>query len=97
MAFFICPNCGARVVDADGLPRRMLAFPVDGHFDLAALRAQAVAWPGLEGMDLAKEVTCRQTYTWDETTWVWPNGSARQDAPRTSRCSMIPQPRHRAI
>ena len=45
-----------------GAPTGVLAFPADGRFDLAALRAQAAAWPGLEGMDLAKEVTCRQTY-----------------------------------
>ena len=45
-----------------GAPTGVLAFPADGRFDLAALRAQAAAWPGLEGMDLAKEVTCRQSY-----------------------------------
>ena len=36
-----------------GAPTGVLAFPADGRFDLAALRAQAEAWPGLEGMDLA--------------------------------------------
>ena len=29
----------------------------------------AQAWPGLDGMDLAIEVTCRQSYSWDETAW----------------------------
>jgi len=65
-----------------GAPAGVLAFPADGRFDVAALRAQAAAWPGLEGMDLAKEVTCRQCYSWDETAWVWPAGSGRQDAPK---------------
>ncbi len=65
-----------------GAPTGVLAFPADGRFDLAALRAQAAAWPGLEGMDLAKEVTCRQSYGWDETTWAWPAGIGRQTAPR---------------
>jgi carbamoyl-phosphate synthase small subunit len=60
----------------------VLSFPVDGRFDLPALRAQAAAWPGLEGMDLAKEVTCRQSYTWDETTWAWPAGTGRQETPK---------------
>jgi carbamoyl-phosphate synthase small subunit len=64
-----------------GAPTGVLAFPHDGRFDLDALRAQAAAWPGLEGMDLAKEVTCRQTYTWDETAWAWPVGFGRQTAP----------------
>jgi carbamoyl-phosphate synthase small subunit len=65
-----------------GAPTGVLAFPADGRFDLAAMDARAKAWPGLEGMDLAKEVTCRQTYSWDETAWVWPTGSGRQAAPR---------------
>jgi carbamoyl-phosphate synthase small subunit len=65
-----------------GAPNGVLAFPVDGRFDVAALRAQAEAWPGLEGMDLAKEVSCRQFYEWDETRWAWPDGVGRQSAPR---------------
>ena len=65
-----------------GPPSGVLAFPENGKFDLEALRAQALAWPGLEGMDLAKEVTCRQSYAWNETQWAWPDGTGRQDAPR---------------
>ena len=65
-----------------GAPTGVLAFPADGRFDLAALRAAAVAWPGLEGMDLAKEVTCAQTYAWDETLWAWGEGNGRQTAPK---------------
>ena len=64
-----------------GPPSGVLAFPADGRFDLAALRVQAEAWPGLEGMDLAREVTCRQSYTWDETPWAWSTGFGRQIAP----------------
>jgi carbamoyl-phosphate synthase small subunit len=65
-----------------GPPSGVLAFPADGRFDLAALRAQAEAWPGLEGMDLAKEVTCRQSYAWDEASWAWPAGFSRQTEPK---------------
>lgn len=65
-----------------GAPTGVLAYPVDGRFDLDALRAAAVAWPGLEGMDLAREVSCRQTYEWDETRWRWPEGFGRQAAPK---------------
>ena len=70
-----------RIRDA-GAPTGVLCFPASGRFDLGALRAQADAWPGLEGMDLAKEVSCRQTYSWDETRWAWPDGTGRQTAPR---------------
>ncbi len=65
-----------------GAPTGVIAYPSDGRFDLAALRAQAQAWPGLEGMDLAKQVSCTQSYQWDEGVWDYPDGFAKQEAPR---------------
>jgi carbamoyl-phosphate synthase small subunit len=65
-----------------GAPSGVLAHPADGRFDIPALVAQAKAWPGLEGMDLAREVSTRQSYAWDETEWAWGRGYGRQDAPR---------------
>jgi len=56
-----------------GAPNGILAYPADGRFDIAALQALAAAWPGLEGMDLAKQVSCTQSYVWDEGTWAWPD------------------------
>lgn len=71
----------ARIRDG-GAPNGVLCHRVDGKFDIAALRAEAAGWPGLEGMDLAKDVTCRQSYRWDETEWAWPAGFGRQSAPK---------------
>jgi carbamoyl-phosphate synthase small subunit len=65
-----------------GAPNGVLAFPADGRFDLAALQAAAAAWPGLAGMDLAREVSCTQSYAWDETVYAWPDGYGRAKAPR---------------
>jgi carbamoyl-phosphate synthase small subunit len=65
-----------------GAPAGLIAHPEDGRFDLDALRARAAAWPGLEGMDLARAVSCTQTYGWDETRWAWPEGAGRQAAPK---------------
>jgi carbamoyl-phosphate synthase small subunit len=65
-----------------GAPNVVLAYPSDGRFDVAALQAKAAAWPGLEGMDLARTVSCTQSYAWDETVWAWPSGFGRQEAPR---------------
>jgi carbamoyl-phosphate synthase small subunit len=65
-----------------GAPNGILSHPADGRFDLPALIERAKAWPGLEGMDLAKSVSCTQSYSWDETEWVWPTGHGRQTAPR---------------
>ncbi len=56
-----------------GPPTAVLCHPADGKFDLPALRAQAASWPGLEGMDLAKQVSCTQSYGWSEGTWAWPD------------------------
>ncbi|MEF8762776.1 carbamoyl-phosphate synthase domain-containing protein, partial [Stenotrophomonas sp. A3_2] len=64
-----------------GAPTGILAYPADGRFDIPALQARAAAWPGLEGMDLAKEVSCTQSYAWDETAYAWPAGYGRQTAP----------------
>ena len=57
-----------------GAPTGLLRHAPDGNFDLAALRERAREWPGLEGMDLAKEVSCSRAYAWDETRWT-PGGS----------------------
>ena len=42
----------------------------------AALLGKARAWPGLEGMDLAKEVSCRQMYRWSGGRWALGSGYA---------------------
>ncbi len=65
-----------------GPPTAVLAFPRDGAFDIAALAERARAWPGLEGMDLARQVSCTQSYAWDQTAWRWPEGFGTQAAPR---------------
>jgi len=65
-----------------GAPNGAISYPADGAPDLAALHDAARGWPGLEGMDLAKEVSCRQSYVWDETVWAQGNGYGRQEAPR---------------
>ena len=65
-----------------GPPNAVIAFPASGRFDVPALRAQAQAWPGLEGADLAKQVSCTQTYEWDEGTWSIDHGFQTQTAPK---------------
>ncbi len=53
-----------------GPPNGVICHNPDGDFDIAALQKKAKDWPGLDGMDLAKEVTCTQTYSWTETRWT---------------------------
>lgn len=47
-----------------GAPGGVVCHAPDGKFDIPALQAEAAAWPGIDGMDLAKEVTCRKSYEW---------------------------------
>ncbi|QQS14047.1 MAG: glutamine-hydrolyzing carbamoyl-phosphate synthase small subunit [Rhodospirillales bacterium] len=64
-----------------GAPNGVVVHAPDGRIGVSALVKKAAAWPGLEGMDLAKDVTTRQTYSWDETTWTLGKGYGKQTAP----------------
>ena len=59
-----------------GAPNAVLAYPEDTKFNLKALAKQAADWAGLEGLDLAKEVSCTQAYTWTDGIWSWERGFA---------------------
>src|SRR5947207_10830531 len=65
-----------------GMPNAVIAHEPSGKFNLAALAAEARAWPGLVGMDLVPMVTSGQRFTWDETSWQWGKGYGRQEDPR---------------
>ena len=70
-----------RAIRQQGAPHVALAHDPEGNFDIEALVAKARAFPGLVGLDLAKEVTCRQSYHWDEMRWAWPDGYPKQENP----------------
>jgi len=70
-----------RAIRQQGAPHVALAHDPEGNFDLEALVAKARAWKGLVGLDLAKDVTCGQSYRWDEMRWAWPQGYARRLGP----------------
>jgi carbamoyl-phosphate synthase small subunit len=71
-----------RHIRDNGAPNGVIAYAPDGRLDIAAMQREAAQWPGLEGMDLALEVSCRQSYEWDETAWRREDGYGRQRAPR---------------
>ena len=70
-----------RAIRQQGAPHVALAHDPSGDFDIEALVAKARAFPGLVGLDLARDVTCAQGYAWDETRWAWPDGYARWTGP----------------
>ncbi len=71
-----------RAIRQQGAPHVALAHDPDGNFDIEALVAKARGWSGLVGLDLARDVTCAQSYRWDEMRWAWPEGYTRQTAPQ---------------
>ena len=60
-----------------GAQAAALGFERDRDPDLERLGEMARAWPGMEGLDLASEVSCHQRYAWDETRWRYPQGYGR--------------------
>ncbi|QMW21537.1 glutamine-hydrolyzing carbamoyl-phosphate synthase small subunit [Sandaracinobacteroides saxicola] len=57
-----------------GAPNAVIAHNRAGVFDVAALLVRARQWSGLEGLDLAAEVSCTQSYTWDAGPWALGEG-----------------------
>ena len=58
-----------RRIRTGGAPTGVVAHSADGVFDVPALLAMARGWPGLEGMDLAKEVSTEMHYGWEGGIW----------------------------
>ncbi|HNQ92499.1 MAG TPA: glutamine-hydrolyzing carbamoyl-phosphate synthase small subunit [Alphaproteobacteria bacterium] len=65
-----------------GAPNGVICVNYDGQFDIPALQKKAAEWSGLDGLDLAKDVTCTQRYEWTETLWTLGKGYGEQTAPR---------------
>lgn len=61
-----------RAIRQQGSPHVVLRHDPEGNFDIAQMVARARDWKGLVGLDLAKVVSCRQSYRWDEGLWAWP-------------------------
>jgi carbamoyl-phosphate synthase small subunit len=70
-----------RAIRQQGAPHVALSHNPEGRFDIEALVARARGWSGLVGLDLAKDVTCAQSYRWDEKRWAWPEGYTRREGP----------------
>ena len=58
----------------NGMPNGVIAHDPNGVFDIDQLKADAKAWSGLEGLDLAKVATSGQSSQWSQTPWIWNEG-----------------------
>ena len=70
-----------RAIRQQGAPHVALSHDPEGKFDIEALVAAARGFPGLVGVDLARGVSCVQSYRWDEMRWAWPAGYTRREGP----------------
>ncbi|MFC5372295.1 glutamine-hydrolyzing carbamoyl-phosphate synthase small subunit [Brevundimonas faecalis] len=69
-----------KIIRDKGAPHGVIAHDPEGRFDIDALVAQARAWTGLVGLDLAKDASTLQAFDWDEGVWEWPAGYPKVDA-----------------
>jgi carbamoyl-phosphate synthase small subunit len=78
-----------RLIRTRGAPNAIIAhFDADAPFDWPHMLEQAREWPGLEGLDLAKDVTTLQSYNWDQGLWrLGQNTPAEVDESATQRGS----------
>ncbi len=58
----------------NGAPNAVIAHDPNGVFDIETLKAEAKAWGGLVGLDLAKVASSGQSSRWSEKPWVWNEG-----------------------
>jgi carbamoyl-phosphate synthase small subunit len=64
-----------------GMPHGVVVNLGDKELDGDALIAEAKSFAGLEGLDLAKDVSSRQTYKWNEMPWAWNEGYGKEEKP----------------
>jgi len=76
-----------RRIRLSGAPNAVIAHDPAGNFDLNALIARAREWPGLEGMDLAKQVSRKGNEGWEGGIWTLGKGYAR--SPRDARPHVV--------
>lgn len=74
-----------RAIRQQGAPHAVLAHDPAGKFDIEAMVARARDWPGLVGLDLAREVSCTQSHRWSEGIWQWGSGFGRPAADKPFR------------
>ncbi len=62
------------LIRENGMINGIIAHEKNGEFDETELKAQLGKFTGLEGLDLAKDVTIDNSYIFNETVWQWNRG-----------------------
>lgn len=76
-----------RILREKGAQRGCIMAGAD--LDEVAAKAAALAFPGLQGMDLAKEVSSREVYAWTEGSWQLDPHAARASTAEQSEFHVV--------
>jgi len=76
-----------RRIRLSGAPNAVIAHDPEGRFDIPQLVARARDWPGLVGMDLARQVSRKASEAWEGGVWALGKGYAR--SPRDPRPHVV--------
>jgi carbamoyl-phosphate synthase small subunit len=68
-----------RAIRQQGAPHVAIEHNPEGNFNIQKLLEAARSFTGLEGLDLAKDVTINESYAWNEERWSWPNGYSNKN------------------
>ena len=71
-----------RRIRSKGFAKGIIVYPAEGTIDIAKAVRDAQSCPDIKGLDLAKEITCKQAYSWDESTWAISEGYGKLSAPK---------------
>ena len=55
-----------------GVVNAVISHEKDSEIDKSHLIKLANKWPGISGLDLAKQVCCKKPYHWGDGRWMWP-------------------------
>jgi carbamoyl-phosphate synthase small subunit len=79
---------GIQGIDTRALTRHLRDFGAQpgiistADLNLESVVTKAEKLPKMSGLDLAKDVTCKEPYTWDEGDWDIETGYAKKSSPR---------------
>ena len=68
------------LVREKGFANAVIAHDPQGAFDIEDLKTRARKWAGLEGADLASDVTSPDASEWRQSVWRWNEGYSNVDA-----------------
>lgn len=86
-----------RMIRLKGAPNVVIAHDPEGRFDIAALADKAANWPGLEGMDLAIEVTGKESRLWKDGVWKLGDGYGLDETETPFVSSEVEKPRPHVV